>query len=53
MARPRKQLTDAERKRKALAEWISAVNGLGECGVWCNDVSYNVADLDGIIAKHC
>ena len=39
-------------KRKALAEWISAVNGLGEYGVWCNDVSYNVADVDGIIAKY-
>ena len=39
-------------KRKALAEWISAVNGLGEYGVWCNDVSYNAADVDGIIAKY-
>ena len=39
-------------KRKALSEWISAVNGLGEYGEWCNDVSYNVADVDGIIAKY-
>lgn len=39
-------------KRKALSEWISAVNALGEYGFWCNDVSYNVADVDGIIAKY-
>ena len=39
-------------KRKALSEWISAVNGLGEYGEWRNDVSYNVADVDGIIAKY-
>ncbi|MBQ8619220.1 MAG: DEAD/DEAH box helicase family protein [Clostridia bacterium] len=39
-------------KRKALAEWIQTVNSMGEFGHWCNDVSYNVADVDGIIAKH-
>lgn len=39
-------------KRKALAEWVAAVNGLGEYGEWCNDVSYNVADVDGIIARY-
>ena len=39
-------------KRRALAEWISAVNGLGDYGEWCCDVSYNVADVDGIAAKH-
>ena len=39
-------------KRKALAEWIETVNSVGEFGVWCNDVSYNVADVDGIIARH-
>lgn len=39
-------------KRKALSEWIAAVNGLGQYGEWCNDVSYNVADVDGIIQKH-
>lgn len=38
-------------KRKSLAEWIEAVNGIGEYGEWCNDVSYNVADVDGIINK--
>ena len=39
-------------KRKALTEWIAAVNGLVDYGEWCNDVSYNVADVDGIIQKH-
>ena len=39
-------------KRKALAEWIAAVNQCGEFGIWCNDVSYNVADVDGIIGRH-
>ena len=43
-------LKDKE-KRKALAEWIAAVNALGEYGQWCNDVSYNVADVNGIINK--
>lgn len=38
-------------KRKALAEWVQAVNNWEDFGVWCNDVSYNVADVDGIIAK--
>ena len=39
-------------KRKALAEWVEAVNSLGEFGQWCNDVSYSVADVVGIISKH-
>lgn len=39
-------------KRKALAEWIEAVNTFGDFGIWCNDISYNVADVDGIIKKH-
>lgn len=39
-------------KRKALAEWIETVNSVGEFGIWCNDVSYNVSDVDGIIARH-
>lgn len=39
-------------KLKTLNEWVEAVNGAKEYGVWCNDVSYNVADVDGIIAKY-
>ena len=39
-------------KRKALAEWVAAVNQCGEFGEWCNDVSYSVADVEGIIVRH-
>lgn len=39
-------------KRAALSEWVEAVNALQEYGVWCNDVSYSIADVDGIIQKH-
>lgn len=39
-------------KRKALTEWVTAVNNCGDYGVWCNDVSYSVADVDGIITKY-
>ena len=39
-------------KRKSLSEWVAAVNSLGEYGEWCNDVSYNIADVEGIIAKY-
>lgn len=39
-------------KRRALAEWVTAVNNHGGFGEWRNDVSYNVADVDGIIEKH-
>jgi type III restriction enzyme len=39
-------------KRKALEEWVAAVNSIGEYGQWCYDTSFNVADVDGIIVKH-
>jgi type III restriction enzyme len=42
----------SEEKRKALEEWICAVNGLGEYGEWCCDVSYDVADVDGVVGKY-
>ncbi|MGI6154006.1 MAG: BPTD_3080 family restriction endonuclease [Christensenellaceae bacterium] len=38
-------------KHKALEEWVSAVNELGDYGEWCCDMSADVADVDGIIAK--
>ena len=38
-------------KRKALEEWIAAVNDTSEYGEWCNAVSYNPADVDAIIAN--
>jgi len=39
-------------KRAALAEWVRAVNGHGGFGTWHCDVSFNTADVDGIIAKY-
>jgi type III restriction enzyme len=43
---------NVKEKRKALDEWIEAVNSIGEFGKWCSDISFNSADVDGIIAKH-
>ena len=40
-------------KRKALKEWVDTVNNTGEFGEWCSDISFNVADVDGIIQIHC
>lgn len=46
------QETERDRKkRSALEEWVRAVNENGEFGEWCNDVSYNIKDVDGIIKK--
>ncbi len=39
-------------KRKALNDWVKAVNGTKRFGEWSCDVSYNPADVDGIISKH-
>ena len=39
-------------KRKALSMWVEIVNEAKEYGIWCNDVSLNVADVDGIIDKY-
>jgi type III restriction enzyme len=39
-------------KKAALAEWVEAVNSLKEYGEWCSDISFNVADVDGIIDKY-
>jgi len=41
-----------EAKRAALAEWVRAVNGHGGFGTWHCDVSFNTADVEGIIAKY-
>ena len=40
---------EVQTKRKALEEWINTVNTLKEYGEWCNAISFNVADVDGII----
>jgi type III restriction enzyme len=42
----------AQEKRRAIAEWVEAVNSLKEYGQWRSDISFNVADVDGIIEKH-
>jgi type III restriction enzyme len=39
-------------KRAALAEWIEAVNSIKEYGEWLSDISFSVADVDGIIEKY-
>ncbi|WP_303997786.1 BPTD_3080 family restriction endonuclease [Megamonas hypermegale] len=39
-------------KRNALSDWIRAVNNSNNYGVWCNDVSYNVKDVDSIVKKY-
>jgi type III restriction enzyme len=39
----------AQEKRRALAEWVEAVNALKEYGQWRSAISFNVADVDGII----
>jgi type III restriction enzyme len=39
-------------KQAALAEWVEAVNSLKEYGEWRSDISFNVADVDGIIGKY-
>ncbi|MDR1451831.1 MAG: DEAD/DEAH box helicase family protein [Helicobacteraceae bacterium] len=42
----------ADAKRKALDEWVAAVNQAGDYDEWLCDTSYNIADVDGIIAKN-
>jgi len=39
-------------KKAALDEWVKAVNGLEEFGIWFNDVCYDVGDVDAIIEKY-
>ena len=38
-------------KHKALVEWVKVVNGLGEYGECCCDISNSFADIDGIVAR--
>jgi type III restriction enzyme len=38
-------------KRAALADWVETVNSIKEYGEWCSDISFNIADVDGIISK--
>lgn len=39
-------------KREFLGEWVTAVNQHGGFGRWAWDVSFDPADVDGIVDKH-
>lgn len=39
-------------KRKALQEWIEAINAMGKYGVWHSDISFKEDDVNDIIAKY-
>jgi type III restriction enzyme len=39
-------------KRDVLTAWLEAVNNLKDYGLWHSDISFNTADVDGIIEKH-
>lgn len=41
----------SDAKIAALAEWVKAVNELGEYGEWVSDISYHVGDVDAIIDR--
>ncbi|MCL2042608.1 MAG: DEAD/DEAH box helicase family protein [Treponema sp.] len=43
---------EVQAKKAALEEWVTAVNSLKEYGQWCSDISYNPADVDGIIGRY-
>ena len=38
--------------RECLAEWVTAVNVHGGFGEWARNVSFNPADIPGILVKH-
>jgi type III restriction enzyme len=38
-------------KRKALREWVAAVNAVGGFGTWCWDVAFAPAAVHDIVAK--
>ena len=39
-------------KRRFLAEWVRAVNAHGGFGRWAHDVSFNTADIQGILERY-
>ncbi len=39
-------------KREFLAEWVKAVNNHDGFGRWAWDVSFDTADVAGLLAKH-
>ena len=51
--RPPGQDTQSDRtKREFLGEWTRAVNEHGGFGRWAWDVSFNTADIGGLLEKH-
>ena len=46
------QTDESEAKRAALEEWVRAVNAHGDFGRWSCDVSFNTADLPGLLRQH-
>ncbi|MDR0313151.1 MAG: hypothetical protein LBI14_06105, partial [Treponema sp.] len=44
---------EVKEKRRSLEKWILTVNSLKEYGEWYSDISFNIADVDGIISKYC
>ena len=43
---------EVQEKRRALEEWVTVVNSLKEYDEWCSAISFNIADVDGIIGKY-
>lgn len=39
-------------KRDALALWVEAVNARAGFGLWCHDVAFEMALINGILDKH-
>lgn len=44
---------EAKAKRHFLDEWVKAVNQHGGFGRWAWEVSTDIKDIEGILAKHC
>ena len=43
---------EVQEKRRALEEWVEAVNSLKDYGEWYSAISFNITDVDGIIKKY-
>lgn len=39
-------------KRRYLQEWIEAVNGTNEFGIWHSDIIFHIKEIDGVIDKY-
>ncbi|NMM97588.1 type III restriction-modification system, res subunit [Bifidobacterium sp. DSM 109959] len=43
---------DVQRKRKALQDWVAAVNATNEYGHWEEDINWNPREVDAILRRH-